>query len=109
MIKIDASDGLYPATISSTMGFGFSKSAYQTGRNNLYYCTSDDRTNYAFGVAVKPGNVGYLMTSTGQINEVGYGPGDANVCGLVDRLNGTGSQMGHAWNGTTGTWQGWTN
>lgn len=107
LFKIDAADGLYPTTPPASIGLGFTKDAYQTGRNNVYYCTSLDRTEYALGVAVKPGNTGFMTTSSGAVQDLSYGPGDANVCGLVGRPNG--SQMGYSWSGTTGTWQPWTN
>lgn len=107
LYKIDTTDSLYPTTPPASIGLGFTKDAYQTGRNNVYYCTSLDRTEYALGVAVKPGNTGFMTTSSGAIQDLSYAPADASVCGLVGRPNG--SQMGYSWNGTSGTWQSWTN
>lgn len=107
LYRIDATDGLYPNVPVSSIGLSFTKSAYQTGRNNIYYCPSLDRTDYALGVAVKPGDTGFITTSNGTVQDLSFAPADSNTCGLVGRPNG--SQMGHSWNGTTGTWQPWTN
>lgn len=104
--KIDATDELYPATPPSNIGISFTKSAYQVGRNNVYYCDSADRTAYAMGVVVKGtgSSTGYLMTPEAGIVE-STNVSDATTCGMIGLASG--SNMGHSWNGTVGTWQTW--
>lgn len=104
LVRVDASDGLYPSTLTPEMGFKFTKSIYKVDRNNLYYCPSTDRTQYAFGVVLKKANSeGFMITPAGVIvahNNVG----DATTCGQVGLPSGT--RMGHY---DTGVWQSWTN
>lgn len=106
LYKIDAADGLYPVIPPSNIGISFTKSAYQVGRNNVYYCDSTDRTTYAMGVVVQGAgsNTGYLMTPEAGIVE-STNVSDATTCGVVGLASG--SNMGHYWNGTVGTWQSW--
>lgn len=111
LVRADSSDGLYPSTngLISSMGFRFSKSIYKLGRNNLYYCVSPDRTQYAFGVVLKKSDdTGYIINPSGNIAaQAGVG-GDA-VCGLM--VGASGFQNGYSWNSTTstGSWNSWTN
>lgn len=103
--RMSTSDGNYPTTLTSAMNVHVIKEDYMTNRNNWYYCVSTDHTQYALGV-VSTKNVGYIMSSVnGRQDNVTVD--DAHTCPVVGKPNG--SQMGYAWNGTSGTWQSWTN
>lgn len=102
---LSTTDGNYPTTLTSAMNFHVIKSDYLANRNNWYYCVSTDHTQYALGV-VSLKNIGYIVSSTGPLQE-NVTVDDAHVCPVVGKVNG--SQMGYAWNGSSGTWQSWTN
>lgn len=106
--KANTSDGNYPLTPTASMGIRAVKSSYLVNRNNWYYCTNDDRTEYALGVAVAghTGGSGFIASSLNGIQET-TGVDDAKTCGVIGKLNG--SRMGHTWNGATGTWSSWIN
>ncbi len=99
-------DGLYPASLTAAMDIHANKSIYSTTRNNWYYCPSEDKTQYALGVAYTAAGAGFFISSSGGI-QASSNVSDATTCPLVDRVNG--SQMGHIWNGTSGTWSTWVN
>lgn len=104
--RIDATDGLYPVIPTAAMDIHLSKGTYSVTRNNWYYCPSTDRSQYALGVALTAAGNGYFLTSSGGIQAT-TNANDATTCALVGRANG--SQMGYAWNGTSGAWAAWTN
>jgi len=105
LAKIDAVDSLYPSIPTSSMGMGFSKSAYAVNRYNLYYCVSADRSQYAFGVASKNYD-GYVVqsASTGIIK---MAVGSLQVCALVGQ--GNAAQSGYTYASSVGVWQSWAN
>ncbi|MFZ3009863.1 MAG: hypothetical protein WA030_02480, partial [Candidatus Microsaccharimonas sp.] len=90
----------------SNSGMSINKDYYVLNRNNWYYCTSTDRSQYALGVVnVESGGSGYIAYN-GSI-EAATGIADASVCPYVGKVNG--SVMGYTWNGTIGTWASWLN
>ncbi|UXM91018.1 type II secretion system protein [Paenarthrobacter sp. JL.01a] len=106
VVKVDASDGLYPASLTSSMDIRGSKSVYAVTRNNWYYCVSTDRTQYALGVALTNAGAGYFMSSVNGL-QASTNVADATTCPIVGKASG--SQMGHVWNGTSGSWSSWVN
>ena len=104
--RTNAADGLYPFTPSASEGISANKSLYFTNRNNWYFCTSTDRTQYALGVVRNFGDTsserGYYAQN-GTITP-GTGINDANTCARVGKTNG--SSFGH--NSSTG-WASWVN
>lgn len=107
LIKIDASDGLYPASFSASDGLRFSKGAYLTGRNNFYYCASTDRLSYAVGLQSKSGK-NYQLGPDGSMTYPGN-VGAATTCIAVGKADGNTAQMAMTSNGTTDTWATWAN
>lgn len=100
----------YPS-YSNYPSFSVSKSMYLTGRNNWYYCLSQDGQSFAFGVIPKGSKGGYIATSSGEISHHPAAFGGKDVCGKIgwpvgpeDPDPGFGS--GYLWNFTTstGTW-----
>ncbi|MFZ2835797.1 MAG: prepilin-type N-terminal cleavage/methylation domain-containing protein [Candidatus Saccharimonadales bacterium] len=102
--RVDTSDGLYPAAPTAAMDISATESVYSVNRNNWYYCPSTDRTQYALGVARTSAGAGYYMSSVNGL-QVGANVNDGTTCPIVGRVSG--STMGFAWNGTTGTWSSW--
>lgn len=111
LARIDAVDGLYPSAPTSAMGLAFTKSAYKLDRNNLYYCVSADRTQFAVGAASKAGDTAgaYTITNSGSIQAVSSGVSLVSVCALVGKPDGTTAVSGYSWTGTAGTWSAWAN
>lgn len=105
-VRLDTSDGLYPATLTAAMDLHATKSVYAVNRNNWYYCPSTDRTQYALGAALTSAGAGYFMSSVNGLQS-STNVSDATTCPIVGRVSG--SQMGHTWNGTSGTWSTWVN
>lgn len=102
LARIDATDGLYPTALTTAMDIRVTKSAYNTTRNNWYYCTSADRTRFAIGGVVQGGgNKGYIYSSNSTIstsNDLWSG----QVCGAVGKPDGGGVWVGV--DGVTGKW-----
>jgi prepilin-type N-terminal cleavage/methylation domain-containing protein len=73
-IRVLDESNQYP-TPTAAMGFSFSKSAYMTGRNNMYLCINSDRSQYAISAQSRSGKNFRYSTLTGTIetpNDVGY-------------------------------------
>lgn len=105
LVKVDTSDGLYPATPTTAMGFKFSKESYATNRHNLYYCTSPDRAHYALGVVAKrTTNQGFTISDTDGISGPSSSVDSATTCAIV---SGSSSQLGYS--NTTSAWASWVN
>ena len=104
--RIGTNDGLYPTALTAAMDIRANKNIYSLTRNNWYYCPSTDRTQFALGVAYTAAGAGFFISSSGGI-QPSSNVSDATTCPLVGRVNG--SQMGYAWNGTSGTWSAWVN
>jgi prepilin-type N-terminal cleavage/methylation domain-containing protein len=104
--RIDTSDGLYPTSLTTAMDIHANKGLYSVDRNNWYYCPSTDRTQYALGVAYTTAGAGFFISSASGI-QASSNVSDATTCPLAGRVSG--SQMGHTWNGTAGTWSTWVN
>lgn len=109
--KVDTSDGQYPVTLTQSMGIKVTKSVYQTGRWNWYYCLTPDHQNYSLAV-VDTKNRGYYQSPTSGITEV-----TTNVDGTINCTRAgttptlaavaTGGLQGSA--GSPNNWQAWTN
>ena len=57
MYKATGGGGMYPAAADiDEVGISASKSAYQLGRGNLYYCPTASLDGYAIGAVSKSGN-----------------------------------------------------
>ena len=106
--RIDSSDGLYPSTLTSAMGFSFTKSAYKTNRYNLYYCTSSDRMNYAFGV-ISTYDSNYMISSVAGLpaQPTGSDSNSTSTCAVVGAP--TGGTQGHTYVSSVSAWVAWTN
>ena len=84
LAKVDAADGLSPAVPTAAMDIRFTRSSYRTGRFNLYYCVSPDRTQFALGgVAKKGDNFGYVVTSTSAVEGPVTNIWAAGICARV--------------------------
>ncbi len=84
LAKVDATDGLYPSVPTVAMDIRFTRSSYKTDRNNLYYCVSPDRTQFALGGVSKRGdNFGYVVTSTSAVEGPVTNIWAASVCARV--------------------------
>jgi len=105
--RTNAADGLYPFAPSTSDGITTNKSLYLTNRNNWYYCTSTDRTQYALGVVRNFGDAsggrGWVATNGSIIAASAID--DASTCTRVGKPNG--SVMGY--NVSTGNWASWVN
>lgn len=61
LLRVDS--GRYPRNASEfPAGFKFSKQAYDTTQNNIYYCYDIANDRYALGLRLKSGN-GYIITT----------------------------------------------
>lgn len=105
--RTNAADGLYPLVPSASDGISTNKSLYLTNRNNWYYCTSTDRTQYALGVVRNFGDAtggrGWVAVNGSIIAASGID--DASTCTRVGKASG--SAMG--FNVSTGIWASWVN
>jgi general secretion pathway protein G len=108
LARIDSADGNYPTTLTSGMGFTFTKSAYKMGRYNLYYCTSTDKTQYAFGVISIYGD-NYMISSVGGLPQqpTGTDSNSTSTCAVVGLP--AGGIQGHTYISGVDAWQSWTN
>lgn len=105
--RVNASDGLYPYAPSASDGISTNKSLYLTNRNNWYYCTSTDRTQYALGVVRNFGDAtngrGWVAVNGSIVTASAID--DASTCTRVGKTSG--SVMGY--NVSTGLWASWVN
>lgn len=99
--KVSSSDNLYPMVPASDT-VSVNQSLYMVGRNNWYYCTSADRTSFALGVISQ--KTGAYIYYDGVVTTASS-TDDVNTCSRVGKPNG--SQMGHHWSGSVGTWRAW--
>jgi len=107
MIKIDSTTGTYPSTLTTAMGFTFSKDAY--GRDdqsrNVRYCYNSSTDSYIMMVNSKSKT--YFKAQNGTVSSTpatsGYG-----VCIFVGLTTTNPSQDGFHANSTP-QWSGWTN
>ena len=105
LAKIDATDSLYPTVPTAAMEIKFTKSSYKTDRWNLYYCTSPDRTQYAFGAVSKVGDsYGYVVTSTSGVTGPTTNVYGGSTCSRV----GAGETFVAGFQNPS-TWASWTN
>lgn len=106
--RIDLGDDLYPAAPTANMGLAATKSVYQTGRWNWYYCPSLNRSTYSLGV-IDSRDRGYFLSSNGTIaNAQGEITGSTNCARVTPSGDSNG---GYRWSTSTdtGAWQPWVN
>ncbi|MDB5177903.1 MAG: putative ral secretion pathway protein GspG [Candidatus Saccharibacteria bacterium] len=94
LAKVDL--GHYPQAVGEfPSNFKFSKTAYDTTLNNIYYITDGITDTYAFGVRSKSGK-GYILTSNGLQENV------------TVSANATATAIGLTWGSATFQRQGFT-
>jgi general secretion pathway protein G len=100
-------NGTYPITLSSAIGLKFSRDAYSTAQNNVYYCADAAGAGYSLTVMSKSGKM-YVVSSAGGLASYSGGWGGATTC----TTNGfaAGDFRSHGYNtATTPNWQPWVN
>lgn len=102
-----ADNGAYPVTLSSAIGIKFSRDAYSTAQNNVYYCADGAGMGYSLTVMSKSGKM-FVISSAGGLATYSGGWGGATTC----TTNGFASTdfRSHGYNvATTPNWQSWVN
>lgn len=104
---VKADTGTYPATLTSAMGFSFSKNAYgYDGQNrNVRYCYNSATDSYILLSSSKSGNYFKVINSVMSSTPATFGYGVCSQIGLVD------TNPSHNGFYTLGTpqWATWTN
>lgn len=112
-------EGLYPHPLTVGMELHFSKDAYLTTQNNVYYCRDPAQNRYAFSAKSRSGKQ-YIVVD-GVLSEHGSMLFGQTTCDLIDPNNNPSVTPNVTWDGnpTTGTgtfgyntttseWQPWT-
>lgn len=97
--------GSYPAGLSVSMDISFTRSAYLTTTNNIYFCVKNDSSSYALTVQGRTGT--RLAVTPSGIQDYTGGWGGTTTC---DHHFGTGNAVlrNHGYNtATTPNWQSW--
>jgi prepilin-type N-terminal cleavage/methylation domain-containing protein len=90
----------------NSVGIRASKNSYyQNGRNNFYYCTNVNGSQYAFGVISKP-NEGYMLSNGMVTKRPAADTWQANTCASIGEPSESGTS---AYNGGNNQWSGWVN
>lgn len=100
-----AENGSYPLALSITMDIKFSRSAYNTNLNNLYYCADPSGLNYSMTAQSKSG-ISYVIGSQINLGVYAGAWGGSTTC----TTNGFASTdlRSHGYNtATTPNWQPW--
>lgn len=105
IVRINSSDGLYPAALTQSMGFRFNKNLYMVNRYNLYYCPSTDRAQYAFGVVSKDDIDTVYSSASATFANTNVDGG--SVCAFVGLASV--STQGHTFVSGASVWQNWVN
>lgn len=103
-----AENSLYPTGGSqiSSLQFRASKNAYDTTRNNLYYCKNDTTSQFAITAQSKSKTM-YAYISGSGISTIPNTTGSTTTCELIGYPAGTNSNAsGYDSTGGTG-WGGW--
>lgn len=105
--------GTYPATLTSAMGFKFTKNAY--GRDyqdtNVRYCRNAATDSYILMVNSKSGTFYQLINGVVSVSppdEYGYGVYGWDICALIGLVETNPSQNGYDLDDTP-QWATWTN
>lgn len=100
-----AENGSYPLALSITMDIKFSRSAYNTSLNNLYYCADPSGLNYSMTAQSKSGT-SYVIGSQISLGVYAGAWGGSTTC-TTNGL-GSGDLRSHGYNtATTPNWQPW--
>jgi general secretion pathway protein G len=104
---VKADTGAYPATLTSAMGFGFSKGIYgQDFQNrNIRYCYNSSTDSYILMANSKSGNYFKVQNSIVSATASTYGWG---VCAHIGLASTNPSQDGY-FSTRTPQWDAWTN
>ena len=104
--KILSADDLYPpSAFGAQVGASFSKSAYQT-LNNVIYCISTDRTEFALAGLSKSGKSFYVTNTKGVSNySWAWTQSGAATCPNMLENNTTAGTYSWGWGYTSGAWQ----
>ena len=102
-----AENGTYPATLTASMGFKFSKGSYgqDTQSRNVRYCYNSANDSYVLMTSSKSGNYFKVQNSVVQSTAATYGWG---VCSQIGLTSTNPSQNGLD-TGRTPQWDTWTN
>lgn len=101
----NADNGSYPLALSITMDIKFSRSAYNTSLNNLYYCADSAGLNYSMTAQSKSGT-SYVVSSQGGLATYTGAWGGATTCTTNGFLST--DFRSHGYNtATTPNWQPW--
>ena len=105
LIKADA--GTYPTTLTTAMGFSFSKGSYgQDAQNrNIRYCYNNASDSYILMANSKSGNYYKAQNSTVSSTASTYGYG---VCSQIGLVNTNPTQDGF-YSSRAPQWDTWTN
>jgi len=109
LIEIQKADlGTYPATLTSTMGFKFSKNAYGRDAQNLNvrYCYNSANDTYVLMANSKSGN--YFKVQNSVVQAAVNGTYGYSICSLLGLSNTNPSQNGYYSAGSP-QWDAWTN
>ena len=104
--KAGSTNTTYPTITELTNGtkLSASKGAYDTSRNNLYYCRTPDNLNYAVGVVSKSGSEYFLVNGTFRNATVAVW--GASTCAQITTDTSIGAASGYT---SGGTWSNWVN
>lgn len=99
-----AENGSYPTSLSSTMDIRFSRSAYTTSINNIYYCADSSGSNFAVSATSKSGQAYVIGSAIALRQYVGSWSGTA-TCSANGFL--TTDFRAHGYNTVAPNWQSW--
>jgi len=104
-IRVLDESNQYP-TPTAAMGFSFSKSAYMTGRNNMYICINPDRSQYAISAQSRSGKEFSYSTLTGVIEVIPSSAGHIPACVAAGTTQSTAIYVNNALD-SNNTWKSW--
>ena len=98
----------YPTTteLANSTKLSASKGAYDTSRNNFYYCRTADNLSYAVGVVSKSGSQFFLVNGT--VKDAAVTVWGASTCSQI--TSDTTITAGTGYNSASGgSWSSWVN
>lgn len=95
----------YPLSLTLGMGISFSRNAYNTTINNLYYCADSTGSKYSMAARSKSGNT-FVISSDGGLTTYAGSWSGSSTCTTMGMLST--DFRNHGYNtATTPNWQSW--
>jgi prepilin-type N-terminal cleavage/methylation domain-containing protein len=111
--KLDNNDVYPTSTFPSSIQISITKSAYKLGRNNFYYCASQNGDSFALSAESISGNTFQYSTSTGTVARASGGVSGGSNCILAGNTSpptpSSAWFQAYNWNTSTstGSWSTW--